>query len=70
MGPLLFNSIPPKVKVADNVNSFKSALDKWLLLIPDKPPTPGYVGVNGNTILEWLSSSQQCREHGGLTMLS
>lgn len=63
MGPLLFNSIPANVKVADNVNSFKNALDKWLRLIPDKPPTPGYIGVNDNTILEWLSSTPQCREH-------
>ena len=32
--------------------TFKSALTKYLLTIPDTPPVVGYVGVNSNSFLD------------------
>ena len=55
-GPALFNIVPPHIKAIEALKPFKAALDKWLQSYPDTPPTPGYVGVNNNSISEWASS--------------
>lgn len=54
--PALFNSIPKKVKDKGTLSTFKSALDKHLTSIPDRPPISGYPFLNGNSILEWTGS--------------
>ena len=56
-GPQIFNSLPKIVKEAENLDSFKRQLDRFLLTIPDMPPTPGYPSFNNNTILEWATGS-------------
>ena len=55
VGPALFNSIPGSIKSANSLAIFKNRLDKYLKLIPDNPPLPGYVGQNHNSILEWIA---------------
>ena len=57
IGPQIFNHLPPKIKEAISLDSFKQKLDKFLMLVPDMPPTPGYPVVNNNTILEWETGS-------------
>ena len=39
----------------DEAQRFNS-LDKFLKKFPDTPPTPGYVAINGNSLLEWVTS--------------
>ena len=43
-GPQLFNMLPPSLRsiTGCNISSFKKALDKWLMDIPDEPLVPGY----------------------------
>ena len=35
------------------MDSFKHHLDIFLQKIPDCPPSPGYVCVNSNSIVDW-----------------
>ena len=56
IGPALFNCIPKKIKDKESLSSFKAALDKFLKMIPDKPPISGYPVLNGNSIVEWAGS--------------
>ena len=55
IGASLFNALPKNVKSAETVASFKSRLDKLLKTLPDQPPVPGYVRMNNNSIVDWLS---------------
>ena len=55
VGPALFNSIPPEIKLAKTIASFKSKLDRFLKSIPDNPPLPNYVCLNNNSIREWTA---------------
>jgi len=62
-GPALFNIIPKDVKcfetedpTCDQAQRFKNSLDKFLKKFPDTPPTPGYIAINGNSLLEWVTS--------------
>ena len=59
VAPALFNAVPAHIKSIPTLTSFKAALDKWLKSFPDTPPTPGYLGVNKNSLLEWTSSKCQ-----------
>ena len=59
MGPMLFNSIPRMIKEEASLISFKSSLDEFLVSLPDTPPTPGYVAVNNNSILDWTSTNSR-----------
>ena len=34
------------------MKTLKSKQDKFLMKIPDQPPTPGYASVNSNSLLE------------------
>ena len=54
IGASLFNILPNSVKSAKTVGTFKSRLDKFLKLIPDQPPVPGYVRMNNNSIVDWM----------------
>jgi hypothetical protein len=52
-GPALFNITPKDIKTEKDPITFKRSLDRFLREIPDKPPTPGYVSANNNSLLEW-----------------
>lgn len=49
----LYNVVPHSIKSHDTLASFKRGLDVFLKSVPDTPPTPGYVALNNNSILEW-----------------
>ena len=61
-GPAIYNILPIKVKQAESLNQFKSLLDKFLMTIPDLPPTPGYPAINKNSILEWATGNHNFAE--------
>ena len=52
----LFSIVPAHVQTLQKLEQFKSALDRFLRTIPDTPPTPNYIGVNNNSLLEWARS--------------
>ena len=52
----LYNAVPHDIKSIPTLPKFKAALDRFLHTVPDTPPTPGYTGANGNSILEWAAS--------------
>ena len=52
----LYNVVPPLIKSLKLLTKFKSELDAFLKSIPDTPPTPGYIGQNNNSLLEWAGS--------------
>ena len=52
-GPRLLNTIPAHLHQLTQPATFKSALTKYLLTIPDTPPVVGYVGANSNSLLDW-----------------
>ena len=52
-GPRLWNTIPAHLHQLTEPATFKSALTKYLLTIPDTPPVVGYVGANSNSLLDW-----------------
>ena len=54
-GPRLFNILPKELKELDSLPTFKVQLDRFLKLFPDTPPTPGYVAVNANSLLDWVA---------------
>ena len=43
---------------------FKNSPDKLLKKFPDTPPTPGYVAINGNYLLERFSSRHTLLQGG------
>ena len=45
------------MKRAETLGSFKSQLDKFLRIVPDLPPSPGYKLLNKNSLLEWTTGS-------------
>ena len=55
----LFNTVPKEIKSIPLLTQFKAQLDRFIQKFPDTPPTPGYTAANGNSIVEWASSSQQ-----------
>ena len=59
LGPRLFNLLPKKLKLLDSLPEFKNQLDKFLKSFPDTPPTPGYVAVNSNSLLDWAACGSQ-----------
>jgi hypothetical protein len=55
----LFNVVPHDIKSIPTLERFKTRLDKFLQKFPDTPPTPGYIGANRNSLLEWAGGSVQ-----------
>ena len=68
LGPRLFNLLPKKLKLLDSLPNFKTQLDKFLKSFPDTPPTPGYVAVNCNSLLDWAACGS-LRQNGGYTTI-
>ena len=66
LGPKLWNLLPGKITLCEDLNKFKSQLqDDFLSKIPDRPPVKGYVCANNNSLMEWCSngtllSGQNC----------
>ena len=54
VGPKLWNGIPPNVRCEQSLAKFKTALDSFLLKVPDRPPVAGYSTANRNSILDWV----------------
>ena len=52
-GARLWNLLPKSVNKQDTLESFKVALGTFLDSFPDKPPVPGYVTTNTNSLLDW-----------------
>ena len=53
LGPALYNLIPKNIKGKNTLETFKKSLDIYLQNIPDCPPSPGYVCLNNNSLLDW-----------------
>ena len=51
--PKLWNSLPARVTLAYPLTSFKTALQRHLDTIPDRPPIDGYAAANNNSLLDW-----------------
>ena len=51
--PKLWNTLPARVTLAYPLTSFKTALQKHLDTIPDRPPIDGYPAANNNSLLDW-----------------
>lgn len=51
-GTRLFNSVPQEIRNLTGItpDSFKNKLDKWLVTVPDQPPTPGYTSTSTNSL--------------------
>ena len=49
----LWNKLPLKLTQVDSLTVFKSQLDRYLKLIPDRPPIRGYYHTNKNSILDF-----------------
>ena len=45
-GPSLWNKIPADITMKPSLDSFKAALTKWLLTLPDEPPIHGHSRKN------------------------
>jgi len=59
VAPAMYNLVPAQVKNCSTLPIMKLELDRWLQSIPDTPPTPGYLAVNRNSLLEWVGSMRQ-----------
>ena len=57
LGPRLWNTVPKGVKECASLLTFKFQLDDFLKTIPDRPPVPGYICQNNNSILDWRIAS-------------
>ena len=53
-GAKLWNVIPNSIRLKSPFTSFKAALTKYLLLLPDNPPVPGI--ASSNSLITMLAS--------------
>ena len=54
-GARLWNLLPPKIKSKRTLDSFKAALTKFIMTVPDNPPVPGI--ASQNSLLHLLASN-------------
>ena len=52
VGPKLWNALPSYFRAIRELDEFKRKLTKFVLLLPDRPPIPGYSVANHNSIAE------------------
>ena len=57
-GPLLWNILPPDVRLHTKLEPFKISLSKFLDTVPDEPPVTGYVTSHYNSL-------RRLRKEGG-----
>ena len=55
-GAKIWNLLPAHITLKDTFESFKFALDKFLLTLPDRPPLIGYPYSHNNSLLYVISS--------------
>ena len=56
-GPKLWNKVPAAVKAEKSFDRFiKLSLSKFLALIPDNPPVPGYTCSWSNSLMDFTQS--------------
>ena len=53
-GSKLWNLLPKQATLIDTFPAFKLSIDKFLELIPDRPPIQGYHAPNSNSLLQIL----------------
>ena len=53
VGAKLWNLLPPDVTSQTNLDAFKVMLSKFLDKYPDKPPSPGLIYINNNSLLSY-----------------
>ena len=54
LGPKLWNNIPAKLTLIQDIDTFKTDLyNDYLHKIPDRPPVSGYSCATSNSVLEW-----------------
>ena len=51
---VLWNTLPKKVNMVDDLDQFKALLGQWLDQFPDRPPVTGYPSQNTNSIEDWV----------------
>ena len=54
-GPKLWNLIPKTIKEKPTLDSFKAALTKFIMTVPDNPPVPGI--ASQNSLVHLLASN-------------
>lgn len=64
-GAKLWNAVPPVIRRKTTLDSFKSALTRYLLLLQDYPPIPGFASANSLLDVQPGTSSQGLVEDDG-----
>lgn len=64
-GPRIWNCIPADLRAIQRMDTFKSKLTEFLLIVPDTPPIRGYTPINSNSILEWRNNRDASALWGG-----
>ena len=59
IGPRLWNVLPAHITLIAQKSSFQTLLTDFLMDFPDEPPVQGYIGSNGNSIIQWCESSAE-----------
>ena len=68
IGPRLWNIVPYHINTITKFESFKLALTKFVLSVPDLPPVRGYTPPNSNSLLCWRNDREACSLWGGHLM--
>ena len=63
IGGKLWNLLPKAIKLKTSLESFKTALTKFILQVPDQPPVPGI--ASDNSLLTLLVSTWRNSIHDG-----
>ena len=64
-GAKLWNAVPKVIRRKTGLDSFKSALTKYLLLLQDNPPIPGLASANSLLDVQPGTSSRGVVEDDG-----
>ena len=64
-GAKLWNAVPVVIRRKISLNSFKSALTAYLLLLQDNPPISGFSSANSILDLQPGTATQGCVEDEG-----
>ena len=51
----LWNKLPYEIAVIESFNVFKTRLDDFLKLYPDRPPVSGYYNIHSNSLLDYTT---------------
>ena len=65
-GAKMWNLLPKSVKAKSSMDSFKSALTKFIMTVPDNPPVPGI--ASQNSLLYLLANNTTAWNPGDITL--